>query len=443
MSSQKATTPVLEPKMSQEEINEHIKNFNIDYYLGLMENRNRIFYAIVSMTNIVFTNSIPTLCVSYSRNEHDVIMRINPKFFFSKNIHERIFLLSHEAMHVILMHLDISKDIENHQVANIAQDIVINESLLNDYFISKRHIKNLVSTLCSVDVIFTPAEIAEHKIVKNGTWKYYYDLIMKIKPELKNQNCNHGDGEKIPDYILDDLLQDALGKLTDEELEDMGYDIDNVINKFKKPEDIKKNDKAGKTPVGEMINVILERRNKKVNWKSLLKKHYYRLLKRVEVDKYNFQKTNRRNSLLLNSELSIPNYSKIEVNLIKKYDVYFFLDTSGSCYQFAQEFYNFARTLPEDYCRIKMFTFDTELYPVNPKKDKTLQGCGGTSFSCIESYLQTLEKYPSLVIVVTDGFGDNVSPINPKNWVWFLTEQNSQEFISPESERHVLTDIYK
>lgn len=415
------------PEIDQEWLNNQIKDFSLDDYLILLDNKNRIFYAIVSIPTVYFTKSLDTLGIYLDRTTHEVVMGINPEFFFTKTIEERIFLLCHEAMHVLLEHLYTTN--EGTPIANIAQDIVINESLLRDYYFKASKMTTLLKTICLVDTIFSPEEITEHNIVKDGSWAYYNDLLKKLKPMLniKIKLCKNGKLGNLGDLtedMLDDLLKDVVDKLSKEELEALK---DYIRELYKN---------AGKDAMGKIFSIINAKLNKKVNWKSLLKQEYATLIDRKEIEVYNFQKVARKNSLLP-SGLLIPNLNLTSTKKVEKHNVAFFLDVSGSCLDFSQKFFAFAKTLPENMCKAHFFSFDTEVYEIK-LKNKKLIGGGGTAFDIIEAKCATMKPYPDLVIVVTDGDGSPVVPKHPKRWTWFLTSSCNETYIHAKSKRHIL-----
>jgi len=129
----------------------------------------------------------------------------------------------------------------------------------------------------------------------------------------------------------------------------------------------------------------------------------------------------------------------------KKIEVWLFLDTSGSCVQFAKRFWEFAESIPKDYFEIRPYCFDYGTYKVN-FKDKKLFGFGGTAFQPIEDIIcqETVNKglrYPEIVFVVTDGAGSVVSPRHPERWIWFLTEGNYKEYIPKTSQTFNVNDF--
>ena len=69
------------------------------------------------------TSRIPTLCVRRGQ------MRVNPNFWAQLKEPERLGVLLHEVLHLAFEH--DSLDLPNHKLANIAEDIVINETLIS------------------------------------------------------------------------------------------------------------------------------------------------------------------------------------------------------------------------------------------------------------------------------------------------------------------------
>lgn len=69
---------------------------------------------------------------------------------------------------------------------------------------------------------------------------------------------------------------------------------------------------------------------------------------------------------------------------------------------------------------VKWAAFNTAIHPFNPG-DPTMLG-GGTDFQPIIDYINEAEEDPDCVIIVTDGYANQVSPPWPEKVVWVLTE---------------------
>lgn len=418
-------------EIDQEWLNNQIKDFNIDDYLVRLHDKNKIFYAIVSIPTIYFTNSLDTLGVYLEKESNEIVLGINPEFFFTKTSEEKLFLLCHEAMHVLLNHVHLPTG--NHALANIAKDIVINESLLNDYYFRKSEMKNLFSEMITVAKVFSPEEIAEHNIVKNASWTYYYELLNKLKPEMGEslkpcQHGVHGELSNLSEDTIDDLLKDVVNRLSKEELHNLKSSV------------VSLSDKAGDGSEGRLIKIMHKKLTKKVDWKTILKQAMVSIVQRQEVEKYSFARVARRNSLL-EKGLMIPSLNITYNKKVAKHNVAFFLDVSGSCLNFSQKFFDFAKTLPTDTCNITFFSFDSQIYNVDIKNGH-LFGGGGTNFDIIEKKCSQMDRYPDIVFLVTDGEGNAVTPRHPDRWVWFLDGSKDDTYIHAKSKKYELDLIY-
>lgn len=97
-------------------------------------------------------------------------------------------------------------------------------------------------------------------------------------------------------------------------------------------------------------------------------------------------------------------------NIARK-TVYVFYDSSGSVPD--EVLSGFIGTMKRSPFRIKEHFFSTKV---------TLEPhTGGTDFECIERYLLKQERYPDIVVVLTDGLDSKVfSPKHPDRWHWVV-----------------------
>jgi predicted metal-dependent peptidase len=109
-------------------------------------------------------------------------------------------------------------------------------------------------------------------------------------------------------------------------------------------------------------------------------------------------------------------------------EVWFFMDTSGSCAGYSNRFFNLVKNIPEKGFKIKPFTFDTEVYPIDIKK-REMPGGGGTSLQALENYIQLklsqqeINNYPVMIFAITDCDGGKIDiPVGmQKRWFWLVT----------------------
>jgi predicted metal-dependent peptidase len=78
-------------------------------------------------------------------------------------------------------------------------------------------------------------------------------------------------------------------------------------------------------------------------------------------------------------------------------------------------------------------------------KSNKIYGGGGTSFNIMENKIQSImksenKKYPKAVFVITDGYGNKVSPEKPEKWYWFLSA-NYTHYIPSQSKTYKLSDF--
>ena len=161
-----------------------------------------------------------------------------------------------------------------------------------------------------------------------------------------------------------------------------------------------------------------------------------------EEDRETDQWTRRaRRFSTLSGDLILPTENEILDREKSRIELFLFLDTSNSCRTLKKEFFQAAKTVPTKKIALRLFCFDTEVKETTLRSGK-LFGGGGTSFSCIESWIQeNTVKYPAAVAVFTDGDGDTVSPSKPERWHWFLSKNGTHNYIPKRSKIFNLSDI--
>src|SRR5271165_1594024 len=88
------------------------------------------FYAsFLQEVSIRYTESIPTACMAYDKEKNEFSMHLNPKFFCSFELPQRVALLFHETLHFMNQHLfrfsfdNISQ--EDAKLQQLAMDMAI------------------------------------------------------------------------------------------------------------------------------------------------------------------------------------------------------------------------------------------------------------------------------------------------------------------------------
>lgn len=125
------------------------------------------FYGIfLTGINRQITDKVPTAAVSY-RN-HQYYMYINPTFWSTLNNDQRVFLMEHEVMHIVKMHLLTHGNYPHHVIDNLATDCEIHE-----------YITPLIDGSITLDLF--KKEFPEGNWTKRAGRDHYYRELMKIK----------------------------------------------------------------------------------------------------------------------------------------------------------------------------------------------------------------------------------------------------------------------
>lgn len=419
-----------------------------------LEKHHAIFDKMWSLGKPTFSDKIPTAGVYFDKIGECIDFKINPKFWETLTFNQKQFVISHECLHVILYHgLRINNLPKNElHTANLALDIIVNHSLISKFGFFRKEV-DPDNKLCWVDTVFK-----ENPPTSGKYYEYYFNLL---KEEMKKNNkdgSGDGDGESSEGadgkpksgkmQPLDDHegLDSFNTKEFDEKMKEVvSKDDGETLKEFVKghTEDLNKKIKSqagidpGNTWILASINKIIPKRK----WETIIKRWSLKYSKDKDKEQWTHQS---RRLVFMSSDFMIP--SEREIDFIEKdrIKVWFFQDTSGSCSSFRDRFFAAAASLPEEKFDVKMHCFDTEVYETT-LKSKQLKGFGGTTFTCIEEYIQTYIKkhnikYPKAVFVITDGDGNKVNPEKPKSWHWFL-EGDSRHCIPKDSNIYKLKDF--
>lgn len=447
-------------------------------YMFKMQTRlskwHEIFFKFWEIGKPVFTRSIETAAVRFNKEGRYINFMFNPEFWLSLDDYTRDFIVCHEMLHIIFNHASRAKDQRiNHSLLNVAMDIVVNHTLVDEFNFSRDKLKGFLSSNdpnkagCWIDTTFKNL-IDKGEIVPEGrNFEYYFNLIKRDAKQIilisagggnkmvddhegwdedemgeviKEVDKNLSDGEK--NKIKDMLKKHTMPKENNPDGdEDPGKDKTQPTGEGK---DMEAGDTAGGLwHFADMTKKI----KKKKKWETIIKKWLLSKIKYSFKDVEQWVRQPRRLAFLPQRDLFIPSEMEVEERIPekKKITLWFFLDTSGSCAHLADRFFNAARSIPDgknDPFEVELYCFDTKVYKV---ENGELKGFGGTSFQVIESYIQKKIKernikYPDSVWIITDGYGDTVEPELPEKWHWFLTEGYSDSYIPKQSNKYLLAD---
>lgn len=384
-----------------------------------LERYHSVFYQLWELGRPVFTEQVPTAAVAFNKQGRCIEFMFNPIFWKNLTPTQREFVISHECLHVILKHGLRTKDAKNPRGCNFALDVVVNH-LLVDKFAFKREDVDPNNDACWIDTVFPGQQIEE-----NREYEYYFNRLpegWKKEPRLID----------IHDLLNGSESDEAIDKLSKSLSEEEKSTLRDMIEKHggqakdgdKDAKGQKRGDGAGKQ--WKFMDVKPVPIKKK--WETVIRRWAKKFLPN-DFDSYEHWARVNRRMVELPDDCILPTEMELqEKEDLGKIDVWFFLDTSGSCAGLADRFWKAAKSLPPHRFNIKLFCFDTKVYDVDIKVGK-LYGFGGTSFDILEAKIQqemasmplNKRKYPEAVFVITDGYGNNVYPQIPQRWYWFLS----------------------
>ena len=388
----------------------------------------------------VFDDKAKSISLTTDKVTKEIVLRINPKFWDDSSIQEKVFAVCHEAAHLVYGHHWRILNLKNQEIANIAADLVVNETLKNDFVVN---FDEFLIKPCFLESYLPDAPT-------NETLEYYYEKLLEEQPNQANDSNDNKSKDKESDQNSDDdsdaennsssgneksEQQSGSDNLSELDLSAV-EEIANSLDEGEKKEVVKM---AGDGEGNAFIDLATKKKIKrKKKWETVIKKWTEKCLSDF-AEAPNWTKEHKRASLLMKDCL-LPFDDEDEEMQKNRIDLVFFMDTSGSCISLADRFFKAAASLDPKKFNIKLFCFDTRIYEVSLKNPKAMGG-GGTYFDILEKHLQKMEKYPSAVFMITDGFGDNIKPEYPNRWHVFLTRDGSTRCFPSGTNFHALSDF--
>lgn len=362
------------------------------------------------------TDAISTAAIKFDAKGKGIEFLINPVFWNACSRTKKSFVICHECLHVMLNHgiRTINVPVEHRSILNVAEDISINHMLVKSFGFNRNDIEGW-EDLCWIDTVF-PDKAKE--ILPDMHFEYYYNLL-KNDPDRKI-TCtlvdSHDFFNDLPKEVQDQL-ESMMDHLSSEELQALRDSCDDKSVDYPMP---------GILAGNLTVRISAKKVKTKRKWETVIKRwSSYRYRQSVK-DSEQWARINRRFALL-NRDFFIPTEmeSDAKSHIKNKIELCFFLDTSGSCSHLAERFWRAADSLSKDKFKIHLYCFDTKVYKTDIKARK-LYGFGGTTFTCIDRCINAMPKHPAAIFIITDGYGNNVRPVKPKKWHWFLTSSHTE-----------------
>ena len=355
--------------------------------------RHPFFASIVLRHPIIETDTVPTAAVDRAGR-----IRINPTFLESLSIQEIIFLLAHEAMHVVFAHLARRGD-RDHHLWNVTNDAIINDMLIKGGI----------------------GKFIENGIRIEDAYDYSSEaLYEKLKKEQEGGGQGNGQGSNREDsgqsggfdLQIDDLMHDDGGVVTEDERQ-------RAINegKVEMAQAAQGARMQGKLDgaLGAMIDGYLE---SKLPWYELLEKY---MCGKAEMH-HNWSRPNKRrfNYAYLPRRERMPGMGTIVIGI----------DVSGSIGdEEIKEFLghlNRIRELcnPERvhvlYCTTEIEHIDTYERGDDIEQQKQ-RWWGGTNMCAITDWVESCDEDIDACVIFTDGYTPYPRSQGNVETMWVIT----------------------
>ena len=327
-------------------------------------------------------------------------LTVNPEFWATLSDKHKEGLLLHELGHIIYFHLTEYDHLKDKQIANIAMDLFINQTIDADL---------LPDGGCTLDKF--------DNMEKGKTTNWYYEKLMENKKGGKDKTLNNilsaggGKGEGSPKDkdgnapVGGQQVKDKNGKpvtVPDHSWEDVknasdpikkmvGKNTENMLRTIIK----QVGTQHGSLPAGleDMLKKMDIIEPPKFNWRAFMKR-FVGTSTKTHIAKTRRKKSSRFPSMQGSRE---KYFSNILIGI----------DTSGSVsMEELEEFQNELHHMHKTGHTIEIILCDTiiqDQFIYNPKKPLSVKGRGGTNFAPVVDYYQkNLKKY-SCLIYLTDG----------------------------------------
>jgi len=345
--------------------------------IALMRNPKLAFWSgilMVGKTSVV--DGLPTAATN-GRDEmygREFVEKLGEK--------ELAFVILHEAMHKCYRHLTTWRKLweEDAMLANAAMDYVINLEL---------HDMGKATGVLAFPVIDGKQLGLLDEKYRGMNTKQVFDLLKE----------EHGGGEG----GFDEHDWEGAGKLSDEEKEALGKEVDRAIR-----QGVLAEKRVGQGAGGRSLE-LEDLLNPQVNWREVLREYVKSICSGKDASSW--RKVNRR---FLSSDTYMPTLVSERVG-----HLVVAVDTSGSIgghelSNFLSEVKSIADEVTPD--KVDLLYWDGEVAGHEEYDSSTVasivdstkpRGGGGTSPSCVSRYLKDKGIKPECVIMLTDGYVGN------------------------------------
>lgn len=361
----------------------------------------------ILMMNKVWRNNLPTAGVS--KNGINFQLAINEQFFTDLPKLHREGLIQHEAMHIAYNHLTQWFTFSDKKIANIAMDLVINQTISDDYLPEG-----------GVKLELFP----ELNLEPDQGTHYYYERLTQAKEQKEQTGSSgsaaldslldqieggEGNGDiKLPDHSTWKEFDD----LSESESRIMKAQLDRVLEQAADMTVKKRGTVPGN--ISDYLLALQQVEPPKFDWKG-----YLRLFIGTSAKVY-IKKSRRKENI------KFPDSAGIKIK--RKQNLLLGIDTSGSVseselLEFMSEIYHIWKTGVD----VTIIQCDTCIRSIDEYKgtfEMKFHGRGGTEFNPVLEYFnENRNKFNSLIYFTDGECYTNVKPRNPVLWV--LSERST------------------
>jgi predicted metal-dependent peptidase len=361
----------------------------------------------ILMMNKVWRNNLPTAGVS--KNGINFQLAINEEFFTNLPKLHREGLIQHEAMHIAYNHLTQWFSFPDRKIANIAMDLVINQTISDDYLPEGGMKLELFPEL---------------NLEPDQGTHYYYEKLTQAK-EQKEQTGSSGSAAL--DSLLDQMESgegngnielpdhstwEEFNGLSESESRIMKAQLDRVLEQAAEMTVKKRGTVPG--DIRDYLLTLQQVEPPKFDWKG-----YLRLFIGTSAKVY-IKKSRRKENI------KFPDSAGIKIK--RKQNILLAIDTSGSVsedelLEFMSEIYHIWKTGVE----VTIIQCDTRIRSIDEYKgtfEMKFHGRGGTEFDPVLEYFnENRNKFNSLIYFTDGECYTSIQPRNPVLWV--LSERST------------------
>jgi predicted metal-dependent peptidase len=368
------------------------------------------FSHILSGTVRTISDQIPTAAVGV--RDECIMLMINQEYFLNelKTASQRIAVLKHETLHLVLKHLFRNLIKKDPELMNIAADIVVNQ------YIGEWDLPDSAVTLST----FPDMELESEQ-----TMEYYYERLYELKTKMDSGNkggrSKYPESQKAFEALYGNKRHSDHSGWLDESASANQSGLKDILENQLLNATARTSQKSFGTLPGEIqraINRIQESRKLSVDWKRQL-----RLFASCHGKTY-ISHTMKR--------ISKRYGTRPGIRIRRLNRVVVVIDTSGSIDNdtlrlFMAEIEGIRRTGSE----ITVIESDCEVqnvYAFNRRREISMQGGGGTDFDPAFEYINSRKSGSfDACIYLTDGYAPEPK-IKPRtSLLWVLTPDGNSD----------------